>query len=139
MKRAINSAFSLTPFLLIVLVVFSIIPYAQQANGPTHNEHSETDHGTISTSGTSIFLPNAIGTIVNNFGVNTTGSPASFTVTVYGCMADNTTCSASLGTTSTNATIVTTTVPYDTYKVTATWTGGTSPTVKITRTGFAGH
>ena len=139
MKRAIGNSFALSLFLLIIVAVFNLATLGQQANGPTHNEHTETDKGVITTSGTSIFLPNAIGTFTNNFGVTTTGSPASFTATVFGCMSDGTTCSSSLGTTSTSGAIITTTVPYDQYKVTATWSGGTSPTVKIARSGFTGH
>ncbi len=92
-----------------------------------------TPQNTISTSGGSVTIGNPYGGYNASFEEIPSGSPATVSVTVKGCMRGGT-CDAVVDTnTSTNAAIrfVTFAKAYTYFVVTASWTGGTNPTVQV--------
>lgn len=91
---------------------------------------------TISTSGNSITFINGIGALNEVFEFIVSGSPTTLTITTQGCMRSGTcdTLDTYLQTSSANRKV---TGLYDNFKVTASWTGGSSPTVKANYLGSA--
>ena len=90
----------------------------------------ERDNYVISASGGTVQLNNLIGITAFSMEVVISGSPASITVMTTGCMRGGTCDVLDTYTTVANA-IRQIQGNYDNYQVTATWSGGTSPTVKL--------
>lgn len=129
--------------LLALLIVTCCGMYCQGQSGGSSsapNQCPQRTTVTINASGTSQSMPNDCGVVSASFEELITGSPATMSVVIAGCMRGNgtlttscTTLDTSSSTSSTHRKPAIDTV-YDFFKVTATWTGGTSPTVTINST-----
>ena len=97
--------------------------------------NKETDQQTLAVSGNTLTFPDTVGTQSNTFEVKVTGGPATLTVTVNGCMRGGTCQVLATSTSTSNSNLTTAGGPYDNYQLTGTWTGGSSPTLVVNRTG----
>ncbi|HWY55738.1 MAG TPA: hypothetical protein VNZ03_14820 [Terriglobales bacterium] len=97
--------------------------------------NKETDQQTLSISGNTLTFPDTVGTQSNSFEVKVTGAPTTLSITVSGCMRGGTCTTLATSTSTSNQVISTAGGPYDNYQLTGTWTGGTSPTLLVNRTG----
>lgn len=88
------------------------------------------DTGTISTSGKVFTHTNTIAELNVNVEYVISGSPTITSIILQGCMRGGTCQTLSTYSASTN-TVISVTGLYDSYTVTPTWTGGSSPTVTI--------
>lgn len=118
-------------FVAVALLLFSVALAAQTGDCYLQTARMCTDSQTISTSGNTITITNN-GGMVPTFEEIVGGTPATVSVVVQGCNKGNTCETIDTNTTvgaSIRAPVVT--KAYTTYKITATWTGGTSPSVVI--------
>lgn len=123
--------------LAMILMIGCLAIEAAHPQNPTKEQNST---GLITTSGTSVTLDNKLGTVSTSFEVVIAGTPDTVSVVIKGCMRGDPTCADgdTLDTYTTVANSIrkpTVTVGYDFYKVTASWTGGTSPSVNVFRLG----
>jgi hypothetical protein len=93
----------------------------------------EREAQTLSVSGNTLTFQDGCGTQSNNFELVISGTPTTFTGTINGVMPGGTT--TQLATTTSTASIVLTTTggPFKSYTFTASWTGGSSPSVVVNR------
>jgi hypothetical protein len=114
----------------LFLAVASIYIFTGQANLP----NAIQDGGTITVSGGVIGFP-GYQTVNMTFEEKITGAPATVSVIITGCMRGGTCDTLDTYTTVANANRAVAGT-YDSYQVTATWTGGTAPTVVVNRVAF---
>jgi hypothetical protein len=118
--------------MLLSCAITSAQRSCQQQGDPT-NQSSRycTDNQTITTSGSTITIPNN-GGLVSSFEVIPSGSPATLSIITSGCGSQNT-CDAIDAYTAVASAIRAPTIAkvYDHYTVQASWTGGTSVSVHI--------
>ena len=111
---------------LLLFILLATLSAAAQVYSPTYPA--------ITTSGSTVQVPNLYGSFTGSFEELMTGSPATVSVTIQGCMRGNT-CDAAADTNTTVAAgairFVNFTKAYSYFLVTATWTGGTNPTVTV--------
>lgn len=88
------------------------------------------DTGTITTSGRAFTHQNVIGEVNVNVEYVISGSPTITSIVLQGCMRGNTCQTLNTYTSSSNG-VVAVTGLYDSYVITPTWTGGSSPAVQI--------
>lgn len=97
--------------------------------------HAQTNSSTvvITASGGTKTIVNSVGGLIANFEEIPSGSPATVSVTVQGCMRGGTCDAAADTNTSTSAANrgVTFTKAYNYFLITASWTGGTNPTITV--------
>lgn len=117
---------------LLVLLANSLAAVGQVANAACSKE---TDQQTLSVSGNTLTFPDACGTQTQTFELVITGAPATFTATLVGLGRGGTTVTlASTSATTANQFLYGSGGPFDKYQITASWTGGTAPTVTANRT-----
>lgn len=106
-----------------LLLLFSSLAFAQVSNNTV----------TISTSGGTAKILNPYGGLVGAFEEVINGSPSTVSITIQGCMKGATCDTAADTNTSTSNSIrnVNFTKAYNYFLVTASWTGGTSPSVTV--------
>lgn len=116
----------LFPFLLLLLSVSAVAQVTSSCQGGPCPA--------ITASGGTVTITNFYGGMNASFEELITGAPATVSITIQGCMAGGT-CDTAVDT---NTTVAASTVrgvsfprPYGSIKVTATWTGGTNPTVTV--------
>jgi hypothetical protein len=123
-------------FKWVAVVCFLSMPAWSQQTGNCNNQSTRqcSDSQTISTSGNTITIPSN-GGLVPTFEEVFNGSPATVSVTINGCGGGGTCDLLDTYTTVTNALRAPTVLKaYANYKVAATWTGGTSPSVTVNTT-----
>lgn len=120
--------------LFTVILLAAIVSPAQQ----TVKKDSGTitvSGGAVGTAGGAFQLNNDLGMVTNGFEVVITGTPSTVSVITKGCMRGGTCDTLDTYTTVANANRKPSiSVAYDYFEISATWTGGTSPTVRINRT-----
>jgi hypothetical protein len=117
---------------LLILLANSLAAVGQVANAACSKE---TDQQTLSVSGNTLTFPDSCGTQTQTFELVITGAPATFTATLVGLGRGGTTVTlASTSATTANQFLYGSGGPFDKYQITASWTGGTSPTVTANRT-----
>jgi hypothetical protein len=120
---------NLTRFLLLLAILTGASAFGQVTascnNGPC---------SPITTSGGTLVVPNLYGGMSAAFEEIVSGTPASVSITVQGCMRGGT-CDSAMDTNtlvgSAIRSVVPVAKPYGYFLVTATWSGGTNPTVQI--------
>lgn len=121
-------------FLLLGLMVLATAANAQLQTGCQQPNVVATCLA-ITTSGNTSIIPNFFGGMNTSFEETITGAPATVSITIQGC-APGGTCDAAMDTYTTVANAIRAVTPttkvYSYFKVTATWTGGTNPTVLVT-------
>jgi len=109
-----------------------------------HNAHcqvtvpgggKEFESQTLSVSGNSLTFNDQLGTTSNTFEVLVSGTPATISISIAGVQRGGTSTTLATSTTTTNQTISVSGGPYDKWIVTASWTGGASPSITVNRTG----
>jgi hypothetical protein len=120
--------------LFVMILLTAIVSSAQQ----TVKKDSGTitvSGGAVGTVGGAFQLNNDLGMVTNGFEIIVTGTPATLSVITKGCMRGGTCDTLDTYTTVANANRKPTiSVPYDYFEISATWTGGSSPTVRVNRT-----
>jgi len=117
--------------ILLPLLLLASVAAAQVLKPPGQ---AETDQQTLTVSGNTLTFIDTLGTQTEQWELKPTGTPATLSVTISGCMRGGT-CSQVGSSSATTASVLQTTGgPYDTYQVTGTWTGGSSPTLVVNRT-----
>ena len=94
----------------------------------------EQDQQTLSVSGNTLTFPDSCGTQTGTFELIISGAPATFSATISGVMRGGTSTALASTTLTSNVILQTQGGPYDKYTFTATWTGGSSPSVTVNRT-----
>jgi hypothetical protein len=127
---------------LILALAMMIACFAIES---AHSQITQTkqDSNTITVSGGSFRLDNKIGTVTNAFEDVIQGAPSTVSVVIKGCMrgADALGLAATCDTLDTYNTVAnsirkpTISVAYDYFLITASWTGGSSPSVGVYRMG----
>jgi hypothetical protein len=116
----------------LILILLCALAYGQTANQQCTKEQ---DQQTLSTSGNTLTFLDSCGTQTNSFELVISGAPSTFTATISGVMRGGTTVTlTTTSATTANQLLNTANGPYDKYTFTATWTGGTSPSVLVNRT-----
>ncbi|MGH9522727.1 MAG: hypothetical protein ACRD3E_09375 [Terriglobales bacterium] len=123
--------------LITALFLISLSGWAQTQNcgDPTASYTNCRNSQTISTSGNSVTINNYVGAVTSTFEVKIAGAPDTVNVVIQGCMKGGT-CDT-LDTYTTVADSIrkpTISTVYDKYVVTASWTGGASPSVTVNTT-----
>lgn len=125
--------------LVCILSMMCIIAFGQDVQPNRVTPTKETATATVTVSGTPVYFVDGNGTISNDFEIVPSGSPSALTVNVYGVGVDGTVTSSALGTSSgTSSQHIPATGPFAKYEVVATFSGGTSPSVKINRLAVTG-
>jgi hypothetical protein len=115
----------------VLFVLFTSLAWGQVASGVGTKE---IDQQTLSVSGNTLTFPDSLGTQTETWEVVVSGGPATLTTTMKGCMRGGTCVQVGTSSSTANFTLQTTGGPYDSYKVTGTWTGGASPSILVNRT-----
>lgn len=123
--------------IVLLLLALSIVVVRDAPSQIVNSKGTrEDDSFTATVNATPLTFQDSIGTQSNIWEIIITGSPATMSIVVKGCMRGNTCTTLTTNTSTTNSNITTSGV-YNYYIFTPTWTGGTNPTVKINRTGTA--
>jgi hypothetical protein len=117
---------------IVAAVLIAVaIAHCQTAN-PQCTKESESQ--TLAVSGNTLTFFDACGTQANTFELVIAGGPATFTATLSGVMQSGTATSlATTSATTANQILQGSGGPYTKYTVTASWTGGASPSVAVNR------
>lgn len=96
---------------------------------------SEVESQPLTVSGNTLTFLDALGTVTNTFEVIVNGGPATLTTTLNGVMTGGTVTALASSTSTTSFILSATGGPYTKYTITATWTGGVSPSITVNRYG----